>query len=104
MPNYVQKQLTKYEHVKPKKMANIPLHPLPQKYGIAAQEPVPPYEYPPLSEKDTKFIQQVTRSFLYYGKAIDPIILHDLSTIDSQQSSPTENTLKVTNHFLDYMS
>ena len=99
MPNYVQKQLTKDQHIKPVRVVNTPLHPLPRKYGTAIQEPVPLDESPPLSEKDITFILQVTSSFLYYGRAINPIILHALSTIASQQSAPRENTFKVMKQF-----
>ena len=104
MPHYVRKQLTRYNHPKPKRIVNTPLQPLPRKYGPAAQEPAPPDDSPLLSEKEKRFIQQVTESFLYYGRAVDSIILHALSTIASQQSNPTENTLKITRQFLDYIS
>ena len=42
-------------------------------------------------------------SFLFYGRAVDPIILHSLNTIANEQNQPTENTLKKVNEFLDYM-
>ena len=47
MPTYVKKQHTKYVHVKPKRILNTPLQPLPKKYGSAAQDPAPPYDPPP---------------------------------------------------------
>ena len=43
-------------------------------------------------------------SFLYYGRAVDPTILHALSTIASEQGHATENTLRKCNKFLDYMA
>ena len=42
-------------------------------------------------------------SFLYYAQAVDPTILMALSEISSQQATPTENTMKCVNHFIDYM-
>ena len=54
--------------------------------------------------KQTKYIQQVTGSFLNYGRVADPLILHALSKIASQQYAPTENTLKQAEFVLDYMS
>jgi len=50
-----------------------------------------------------KRVQQIVSSFLYYARAVDPTILMALSEISSQQSAPTENTMKRVNQFLDYM-
>ena len=104
MPQYVQKQLTKYAQKPPARIINTPIQPLLQKYFTTAQEPAPSDDTPALPEKENNFIQQVTGSFLYYGRVVDPITPHALSTIASQQSDPTENTLKITKHFLDYMA
>ena len=43
-------------------------------------------------------------SFLYYARAVYPLILHALSTIASQQAKPTETTMKQVKHFLSYMA
>jgi len=50
-----------------------------------------------------KRVQQIVGSFLYYAWAVDPTILMALSEISSQQSAPTENTMKWVNQFLNYM-
>ena len=49
-------------------------------------------------------MQQVTGSFLYYGRVVDPLILHALRDIASEQSAPTQKTLQKVERFLDYMS
>jgi hypothetical protein len=56
-----------------------------------------------LDEVGKKHVQQIVGSFLYYARAVDPTILMALSEISSQQTAPTENTMKRVNHFLDYM-
>ena len=56
----------------------------------------------PLSKEQTKFIQQVTGTFLYYARAVDHTMLVALSAIAADQASPTENTLEKTLYFLDY--
>ena len=43
-------------------------------------------------------------SFLYYGRAVDPTILHVLITIAIEQANPTQQTLKKVTTFLNYMS
>jgi len=56
-----------------------------------------------MDEAGKKRVQQIVGSFLYYAQAVDPTILMALSTISSQQSAPTENTMKRVNQILDYM-
>ena len=103
MPGYAVKQLKKYNYTARKKV-HTPLQPLPRKYGKAAQEPLPDDTTKPLeTEKDKKFIQRVVGSFLFYGRAVDPITLHSLNTIATTQVKPTEQTLEQTKHFLDYI-
>ena len=102
MPGYVMKQVKKYKHILQKRR-HTPLQPLPRKYGKAAQEPTPADTSKPLNKEDTKLVEQVVGSFLFYGRAVDPIILHALNTIANDQNNPTENTLIQVKNFLDYM-
>ena len=47
-------------------------------------------------------MQQVTGVFLFYSRAVDSMMLTALSTIASEQATPTENTIKKCKAFLDY--
>eukprot|EP00804_Cyclotella_cryptica_P019754 CCRYP_009659-RA/>CCRYP_009659-RA protein AED:0.47 eAED:0.47 QI:0/0/0/1/0/0/2/0/136 len=48
MPGYVNKQLTKYNHLRPKKTSrNTPWEPYPIKYGSTIQPTLPPDDSPP---------------------------------------------------------
>lgn len=58
MPNYVEKQLVRYEHVRPKRPQHCPYAPNPIKYGAKTQDPVPEDESPLLDMKGKKYIQQ----------------------------------------------
>ena len=102
MPGYALKQIKKYKH-KIKQRRHTPLQPLPRKYGKAAQEPTPEDKSKPLGPKDKKLIEQVVGSFLFYGRAVDPIILHSLNTIANEQHQPTEDTMTKVENFLDYI-
>jgi hypothetical protein len=104
MPNYVNKQLQQYNYTKLLIHQHTPLQPAHITYGSKSQEPTPLDKTKPLNKEDTKFVQQVTCSFLYYGRAVDPMILHALSTIASQQSAPTEKTKSLVHTLLDYMA
>ena len=56
-----------------------------------------------LAKKEEKtFIQQVVGTFLYYGRAVDGGMLTALSPIASEQTSPTENTIRKTRKCMDY--
>jgi len=43
-------------------------------------------------------------TFLYYARAVDGTMLVALSAITSDQASPTEETIKKTKQFLDYVA
>ena len=97
------KQMTKYGHVAPLKPQHYLYLPNPIKYGKDNQAPSPLDDSPLLDAAGKKRVQQIVGSFLYYARAVDPTILMALSEISSQQSAPTENTMKRVNQFLDYM-
>ena len=49
-------------------------------------------------------IQKIVGTFLYYGIAVDNTILVALSTIASEQSAATSNTVKKINQLLNYLA
>ena len=61
-----------------------------------------PESLPPLQSPTC--IQQVIGSLLYHTCALDNTILPALNDISTQQSKPTENTLKKCKRLLDYVS
>ena len=103
MAQYVMKHLIKYGHVAPAKPQHCPYSPNAILYGKDNQAPTPSDESPLLDEAGKKRVQQIVGTFLYYARAVDPTIVMALSDLSSQQSAPTENTMKRVNQFLDYM-
>ena len=57
-----------------------------------------------LDPVDKTFVQQGTGTFLYYVQAIDTTMLLVLSSIASDQAALTENMMKKTLKFLDYVT
>jgi len=59
-----------------------------------------------LDMEEKKFVHQVCGTFLYYyyEMAVYESMLVALSSISSQQTSPTADTLKKTQLFLDYVA
>ena len=94
MVNYVMKQLTKYGHFAHLKPQHSPYSPNPIKYEKENQALSPLNGSPLLDKAGKKRVQQIVGSILYYARAVDPTILMALSEILSQQSAPTENTMK----------
>ena len=72
MPNYVQKQLNRYDWKRPKRPQYCPYEPNPEKYGARSDEIIQEKESPLLDKEEKKFIQQVVGSFC---------IMHVLSTL-----------------------
>ena len=103
MPNYVVKQLVKYRHKAPKRPQHCPFEPEPRVYGKKAQETPKEKASPPASDDEKKYVQRVVGSFLCYIRAIDMTILHALSAIVADQSSPTQRTQERVRQFLDYV-
>ena len=56
-----------------------------------------------MGKDDEKYICGVVGSFLYYARAVDLTILTALSDIASEQSKPTEKTMKRVKQLLAYM-
>jgi hypothetical protein len=103
MPNYIEKALTKYGHKKPRRPQHAPHKHTPIQYGAKVQM-VQVNNSPPLNAKQTKRVQDIVGTLLYYGRAVDPTLVTALSSIASQQANATEATLQACNQLLDYVA
>ena len=102
MPGYIAK--ARFGQENPTKPQHQPhQHTIPT-YGATIQYAKPTDTSNPLAKEDTKFIQQVIGTLLYYGRAVDATILVALSSLASAQSAPTEDTMQQTRHLLDYVA
>ena len=106
MPDYVQKTLDRLQHKPPPSPQYSPHAHVPIKYATknTRQYATTPDTSPLLSPKQTKFIQSVTGSHLYYARAIDYTILPALNEIASEQASPTQKTQQKAQRLMDYVS
>ncbi len=59
---------------------------------------------PPLNKEETKYIQAVTGTLLYYGRAVNNTILPALSAIATKEAQSTEKTKETITQLLDYCS
>ena len=56
----------------------------------------------PTDKKETRRVQSVADTFLYYSRAIDPTMIVALNNIVSVQAKPTKNTILKYNRLMDY--
>jgi hypothetical protein len=103
MPGYVSNVLIKFKH----DASKHPQHTL-SRYVTpicgAKNQYATKDEAPPLTAKQCLNIQKVTKSVLYYARAVDPIVLMPLNDIATEQTKATEKTQSVTNQLLDYLA
>jgi hypothetical protein len=102
MPGYLEKAITRFKHKIPTKVQNSPHRHIRVKYGSKKQYVDEEVESPPLSKEDGKYIQAVSGTLLYYGRAVYPTILPALSSIATEQAKSTEKTKETVKQLLDY--
>jgi hypothetical protein len=104
MPGYIKKASLRFKHNKPKKIQNSPHpHAVPA-YGTKIQYAEEEDDTPKLDKNDTKCIQQVAGTLLYYARAVDSTILPALSSIATEQAAPTAKTMTNVKQLFDYVS
>ena len=104
MSGYIKKALAKYSHDKPSRPQQAPYPVVPRKYGAVAQDPIPLDESPEATDTEKKRIQQVVGTILYYARAVDMTLLAALSSIASEQTKATKQTMTKLKHMLDYLA
>jgi hypothetical protein len=103
MPEYVPRALLNLNHPAPKLPQHAPHRWTAPVYGQKIQFTATDLS-PLLDTLGIKRVQQISGTFLYYSRSIDPTIIVALNEISSQQSSPTEATRQACNMLMDYLS
>lgn len=102
MPKYATKAFKWLLHPNPTKLQGSPYqHTLPQ-YGAKVQYAATPDNAPLLDGKGKKYLQTIASTFLYYGRAVDPMILVAINALATEQSKPTAKTMERVKQCLDY--
>jgi hypothetical protein len=57
---------------------------------------------PPLNKEETKYVQAVMGTLLYYGRVVDSTILTSLGSLATKQAKPTQKTMETVKQLLDY--
>ena len=93
IPGYCKDALIRFGHNMNKKRDQPHIGTAP-KYGQTFQYKTEQGQSSELDKEEKTFIQQVTHTFLYYARAVDPTMLVVLNVIATQQSKPIERTME----------
>jgi hypothetical protein len=101
MPGYLGKAVTRFGH---KNQTTSRTYHIPTKSPKAAQKfnTQTKKTNPPLNKEETKYVQAVMRTLLYYGMAVDSTILTLLSSLATEQAKPMQKTMETVKQLLDY--
>jgi hypothetical protein len=102
MPGYVAAALHKFQHPKPKQPCHAPSKWNIPTYGAKVQLTNPIDRTAAMSDAQTKTLQQVVGTFLFYARAVDPTMLHALNALSAAQSKGTQATAEALVHLLNY--
>jgi hypothetical protein len=86
MPGYIQKALTRFEHPAPNRAQHSPYKCSTPQYGAKIQYSEAADTTNPLHPKETKKLQEIIGTLLYYGRAVDSTMLVALGTLASAQT------------------
>jgi hypothetical protein len=103
IPGYVSNVLNKFQHDAPKHPQHTHSRYVTPVYGAKTQYATKDIK-PPLTSQQCLTIQKVTRSVLYYARAVDPTILMPFNEIATEQNKATEKTQAATDQLLDYLA
>ena len=90
MPGYIEKVLHKYQHKPPSRPQHAPHKWTQPVYGQKQQLTPDPDQSDLLDKADTKLIQGIVGSLLYYSRAIDPCLLPGIQETATMQAKPTQ--------------
>jgi hypothetical protein len=102
MPGYIEKALQRFQHENPIKPEHSPHRYIEPQYGAPVQYTEPIDESEPLNKAETKLLQEIIGTLLYYARAIDSTMLVALSSLASAQANGTQETAKACTKLLNY--
>ena len=102
IPGYVERALKRFNHPLPTIPQHAPHAWIKPTYGTSQQLTAHPDETPALDLADTKRVQEVLGTFLFYARAIDSTMLAAIGTLATQQAKGTKATMTAITQFLNY--
>jgi hypothetical protein len=104
MPGYVTNALTRFNKLNVKG-ANSPIVYTPPVYGAKSQTiPADGPPASPLTDAHRKTLQEIIGVFLYYARAVDPMMLPAVNKLGSRQATADSSIFKDTDRLFQYAS
>ncbi len=103
MPNYIPKALLKFQHSAPNSPQHQPYKHSPIQYSSRVQRVVIDTSCQ-LSLDATKHVEDIVSTLLYYGQAVNLMLLTALSSIPAPQANSTTAVAKSCQQLLDYIA
>jgi hypothetical protein len=101
MPGYIERALQRFVHPPPSKPEHAPHDWTAPSYG-SRQQFATIDASPQVDAKDTKRIQEVLGTLLYYARAVDCTMIPAIGTIATQQANATTATMHAITKLLNY--
>jgi hypothetical protein len=102
IPGYIERALQQFQHPTPQRPQHAP-HAWVKSHNGAKTQYVPLDDAsPPLDAADTKRVQEVLGTLLFYARAIDSTMLAAAGSIASQQAKGTKATMEAIIQLLNY--
>ena len=102
MPGYIARALQLFEHPIPSKAQHAPHQWQKPNYGAKVQYTNGPTKSPALNANDTKRVQQVLGTLLFYARAVDSTMLPAIGSLATQQANATADTMDGIIDLLNY--
>jgi hypothetical protein len=101
MPGYIARALQRFVHPTPERPEHAPHDYAAPTYG-SRQQFATIVTSPAVDSKDTKPIQEVLGTLLYYARAVDCTMIPAIGTIARQEANATTATMRAINQMLNY--
>jgi hypothetical protein len=102
MPGYVERALQRFQHPPNAKPEHSPHAWVKPNYGAKTQYAAAPGTTPAINITDTKHLQKVLGTLLYYARAVDSTMLTAIGELATQQSTGTKHTMEALTQLLNY--
>jgi hypothetical protein len=102
MPGYIERALQRFQHPSPRRPEHSPHGCQAPQYGAPIQYDTADDDSPLLNAEDSKRIQEILCTLLYYARAVDPTLLTAINTLASQQAKSTKETMNGVIQLLNY--
>jgi hypothetical protein len=102
MPGYIARALQRFSHPPPTKPQHSQHAWQKPSYGDRIQYAPNSNTSPALDSKETKLVQEILGTLLYYACAVDSTMLATIGSIATQQASATKQTMKAIVQLLNY--